>query len=146
MATIDPELFFQFLTHFAVLVGGTEAAGFAVERADDAGPITLRRVAHIRPDDSTNETRAAAMKAFEEIVTPCVNLGKDGAIRVAVREGNEGPGDQYCLVTLLREGETIRAAAAVVCRCDSPEQAGGLVTDLRVGLKKAAMGDWKRPL
>ncbi len=128
-----------------MLVDGTEAAGFAVDGGDGGAGATLRPLAHVRPDDSTAETRAAAIKAFEQIVESCVDLGKDAAIRVSVLEGNEGPGDQYCLVTLLWEGESIRAAAAVVCRCDSPEQAHGLVGDLRVGLKKAATGDWKRP-
>ena len=117
----------------AVTVAGTEAAGFLVERGqDDKGETTfgLRPIAHIRPDQSTAETRAAALQAFQELVGPCVAQGKDGAIEVG------GAGDtidpQFCLVTLLRnEGEVV-AASAVITRCRDVARAQERLTGMQL--------------
>lgn len=117
----------------AVVVAGTEAAAFLVERtADEKGEaqIGLRPIAHIRPDSSTAETRAAALHAFQELVTPCIQQGKDGAIEVG------GAGDtvepQFCLVTLLRnEGEVV-AASAVITRCRDAERATQRLTSMQL--------------
>ena len=57
--------------------------------------LVLRPIAHLRPDDSDADTRAAAMKAFQEIVAPCVQQGKDGAIEVGAPDAGE---PQYCVV------------------------------------------------
>src|SRR4051794_32529295 len=62
----------------AVGVAGTEAAGFLIERgADEKGEpqLGLRPIAHIRPDQSTAETRAAAIQAFQSLVGRCVAEG-----------------------------------------------------------------------
>jgi biotin carboxyl carrier protein len=130
----------------AVVVAGTEAAGFLIERTaagpdgqgpdgapaagGDAAPFSLRPIAHIRPDSSTAETRAAAIQAFQELIFPCVQQGKDGAIEVG------GAGDtidpQFCLVTLLRnEGEVV-AASAVVTRCRDTERAQQRLTSMQL--------------
>jgi biotin carboxyl carrier protein len=126
----------------AVVVAGTEAAGFLIERIagpdgqlpegapENAPPFSLRPIAHIRPDSSTAETRAAAIQAFQELIFPCVQQGKDGAIEVG------GAGDtidpQFCLVTLLRnEGEVV-AASAVITRCRDTERAQQRLTSMQL--------------
>ena len=126
----------------AVVVAGTEAAGFIIERIagpdgqlpegapENTPPFSLRPIAHIRPDSSTAETRAAAIQAFQELIFPCVQQGKDGAIEVG------GAGDtidpQFCLVTLLRnEGEVV-AASAVITRCRDLERAQQRLTSMQL--------------
>lgn len=122
----------------AVTVAGTEAAAFLIERVAPQAPaeggegeaekpqaasatMALRPIAHIRPDQSTPEVRAAAIQAFQDIVKPCVQQGKDGAIEVS--GGNDAHEAQYCLVTLLRsEGEVV-AVSAVITRCRDLERA-----------------------
>src|SRR3954447_20676189 len=69
-----PAFMKDLLGTMAVTVAGTEAAGFLIERgaeatadgaAASAGPQTgLRVITHIRPDDSDDEVRQAAIKAF----------------------------------------------------------------------------------
>ena len=84
----------------ALIVAGTEAAGFLIEKAnDEKGEPTfgLRPIAHIRPDQSSAETRAAAIQAFQGLVGRCVAEGKDGALEVGARRWSERsavlPGD-----------------------------------------------------
>jgi multidrug efflux pump subunit AcrA (membrane-fusion protein) len=110
----------------ATWVAGTEASAFLIERAapgtpgPDGQPIadgtfSLRPIAHIRPDNSSAETRQAALQAFQNLVGQCVAEGKDGALEVGA--GGDMVDPQFCLVTLLRsEGEVV-AASAVVTRC-----------------------------
>ncbi len=115
-----PAFIHDLLTTQAITVAGTEAAGFLIERQDDK--IGLRNVAHIRPDDSTADMRAAAISAFTEIIGPCVQQGKDGAIEVAgATPDNIEP--QYCLVTLLRSDNEIVAVSAVITRARNLERA-----------------------
>ena len=114
-----PQFIKDLLTAQAVVVAGTEAAGFLVERGEQG--LTLRNIAHERPDNSTAETRAAAISAFQDIIKPCIEQQKDGAIEV--QGGDSSAEAQYCLVTLLRaEGEII-AATAVITRCRNLERA-----------------------
>jgi multidrug efflux pump subunit AcrA (membrane-fusion protein) len=109
----------------AVTVVGTEAAAFLVEKAGTDGngnpQVSLRAIAHIRPDDSDAQTRAAALKAFQDLIARCVGEGKDGAIEVG--PANEGGEAQFCLITLLRDGGEIVAVSAVVTRCRNAELA-----------------------
>ena len=42
----------------------------------------MRLIAHIRPDNSSAELRAAAVAAFQEMIKPCLAQGKDGAIEI----------------------------------------------------------------
>lgn len=115
-----PAFINDLLTTQAVVVAGTEAAGFLLEKAE--GEVGLKPIAHIRPDQSDGETRQAAINAFTEIIKPCIQQNKDGAIEV----GGGAAGDtepQFCLVTLLRnEGEVV-AASAVITRCRDVERA-----------------------
>ncbi len=103
----------------AVVVAGTEAAGFIIERKED-GP-SLRTIAHVRPDNSTAEMRQAAINAFQEIIKPCVSQAKDGAIEIHSKENVQEP--QFCLVTLLRSEGEIVAVSAVITRCRNSERA-----------------------
>jgi RND family efflux transporter MFP subunit len=108
-----PAFITDLLTTQAVTVAGTEAAGFLIEKGEQQ--FTLRPVAHIRPDESDAQTRAAALAAFQEIIRPCVLQGKDGAIEVGPANQENEP--QYCLVTLLRADVDIIAVSAVITRC-----------------------------
>ncbi len=103
----------------AVTVVGTEAAAFLVERittdAQGNPAVAFKDIAHIRPDESDAATRAAALKAFKELIVRCVVEGKDGAIEVGPANQDNEP--QYCLITLLRDGAEIVAVSAVVTRC-----------------------------
>jgi hypothetical protein len=112
------------LATMAVTVAGTEAAGFVIER--DGQNLSLKTLAHIRPDESDAETRTAALAAFQELVKPCILQGKDGALEVGAAAGAGAGAEaepQYCLITLLRDGQDIVAVAAVITRCLNLERA-----------------------
>jgi hypothetical protein len=114
-----PQFINDLLTAQAVVVAGTEAAGFIIERSEQG--VSLRNIAHVRPDNSTAETRAAAITAFQDIIKPCIEQQKDGAIEV---QGSDGSSEaQYCLVTLLRTDTEVVAASAVITRCRDLERA-----------------------
>ena len=123
-----PQFIEDLLKTQAVVVAGTEAAAFVVEKrevkeGDEKGP-GLRPISHIRSDNSNAETRAAAVSAFQQIIKPCLGQGKDGAIELPANEGGTGVEPQFCLVTLLRSvtGEVI-AVTAVITRCLNMERA-----------------------
>ena len=69
------------ITTQATTVVGTEAIGFLIENGEE-GTKQLRLLAHVRPDNSAPDVREAAIKAFIELVKPCVKEGKDGAIEI----------------------------------------------------------------
>ncbi len=115
-----PAFINDLLTTQAVVVAGTEAAGFLLEKAESG--TGLKPIAHIRPDQSDNETRQAALQAFTDLIQPCIQQNKDGAIEV----GGGAVGDtdpQFCLVTLLRNDGEVVAASAVITRCRDQERA-----------------------
>src|SRR5918993_3204797 len=128
-----PAFINDLLTTQAVVVAGTEAAGFLLEKGggENGGGMGLKPIAHIRPDNSDQETRQAAINAFTEIIKPCIQQNKDGAIEV----GGGVAGDvepQFCLVTLLRnEGEVV-AASAVITRCRDTERAQQRLTSMQL--------------
>jgi hypothetical protein len=109
------------LTVQAVTVAGTEAAGFLIEAAGE-NQWTLRPIAHIRPDNSAPDVRAAALQAFQDLIKPCIEQNRDGAIEVSP-PGQDGSEAQFCLVTLLRNEGQVVAASAVVTRCLNNERA-----------------------
>jgi hypothetical protein len=110
------------ITTQATTVVGTEAAGFLIEQGEDGGP-GFRLLSHIRPDTSTREVRDAAIKAFLDLIKPCVQEGKDGAIELGNPNEVYQPEMQYCLVTLLRaEGKPV-AVSAVITRCMNLDRA-----------------------
>lgn len=115
-----PQFINDLLTTQAVSVAGTEAAAFVIERGPQGEPV-LRPIAHMRPDNSTEEIRNQAIKAFQEFLEPCVLQGKDGAVEVTP------PGDmgeaQFCLITLLKADGNAVAVSAVVTRCADRERA-----------------------
>src|SRR5690606_5613740 len=93
------------LTTQAVSVLGTEAAAFIIERRDEK-QFNLRPMAHLRPDTSSEEVRTAAMEAFKELVIPCIEQNKDGAVEISP-PGHVGE-TQFCLITLLKsEGKSV---------------------------------------
>jgi Barrel-sandwich domain of CusB or HlyD membrane-fusion len=123
-----PQFIEDLLKTQAVVVAGTEAAAFLVEKQQDQAEPALRSIAHIRADNSTAETRAAAISAFQQIIKPCLEQGKDGAIEL--QTGEVGVEPQFCLVTLLRrEGEVI-AITAVITRCMNTERAQQRLTSM----------------
>ncbi|MDB5322751.1 MAG: HlyD family secretion protein [Phycisphaerales bacterium] len=115
-----PAFMKDLLGTMAVTVAGTEAAGFLIERGQTEDQAGLRVVTHIRPDDSDDEIRTAAIKAFTEIIVPCIQQNKDGAIEVGTPDEGE---PQFCLVTLLRNEGAAVAVAAVITRCRDQERA-----------------------
>jgi multidrug resistance efflux pump len=116
-----PAFIADLITTQAVVVAGTEAAGFLLEAGSEQGTAQLKTVAHIRPDNSAPEVREQALNAFREIVTPCLQQGKNGAILI---EGTEGVGEpQFCLVTLLRNEGNVVACSAVITRCRNQDAA-----------------------
>jgi biotin carboxyl carrier protein len=116
------------LTVQAIVVNGTEAAGFLLEPGQDG--VQLRNVAHIRPDNSDEETRRAALQAFTEIVGECLRQGKDGVIDVGSPSESIEP--QFCLVTLLRDQNNIVAASCVITRCRDQERAQQRLETMRL--------------
>lgn len=115
-----PQFIEELLRTQAAVVAGTEAAGFLIEKTDQA-EASLRLIAHIRPDNSSAETRAAAIAAFQEIIKPCLAQGKDGAIEIQTGDATAEP--QFCLVTLLRREADVVAVSAVITRCRNIERA-----------------------
>ncbi|MCS7034366.1 MAG: HlyD family efflux transporter periplasmic adaptor subunit [Phycisphaerae bacterium] len=125
-----PQFLQELIYMQAVTVAGTEAIAFAVRPAEQSG-FLLDLIKHIRPDDSTPEQREAAVQAFKEIVMPCVQQGKDGAIEV---DGADASGEiQYCLVTLLsnEQGHTV-AVTAVITRCRDLQRAQQRLDSMRL--------------
>jgi multidrug efflux pump subunit AcrA (membrane-fusion protein) len=116
------------LTVQAIVVNGTEAAGFLLEQGPEG--VTLRNVAHIRPDSSDEETRKAALQAFTEIVGECLKQGKDGVIDVGAPHESIEP--QFCLVTLLRNENNIVAASCVITRSRDQERAQQRLETMRL--------------
>lgn len=114
-----PAFINDLLTTQAVHVAGTEAAAFLIEPSQEGG-FNLKTIAHIRPDNSSAETRAAAISAFQEIVRPCVEQQKDGAIQLSADDPTAEP--QFCLVTLLRSEGNVVAVSAVIARCRDLER------------------------
>ncbi len=117
-----PAFIADLITTQAVVVAGTEAAGFLLEAGNDNdGSVQLKTIAHIRPDNSPADVRQQALQAFQEIVTPCLEQNKNGAILI---EGSEGGGEpQFCLVTLLRNEGNVVACSAVITRCRNQDAA-----------------------
>lgn len=106
----------------AVTVAGTEAAAFLIEPGQEKDEIRLGNVAHIRPDQTTEEVKQQALKAFADIIGACVREGKDGAVDVGNADLNAE--SQYCLVTLLRtENSQVVGATAVITRCRDESRA-----------------------
>src|SRR3954471_7149743 len=66
-----PAFMKDLLGTMAVTVAGTEAAGFLIEQGPE-GQNGLRTITHIRPDDSDDEVRQAAIQAFTQIIIPCI--------------------------------------------------------------------------
>ena len=117
------------ITTQATTVVGTEAIAFLIEGGGDKAQ--LRLLAHVRPDNSSADVREAAIKAFLELVKPCVKEGKDGAMEIASGDAYQ-PESQYCLITLLRaEGKAV-AVSAVITRCMNIERAKQRLTSMQL--------------
>jgi multidrug resistance efflux pump len=116
-----PAFISDLITTQATTVAGTEAVGFLIERTPEG--FNFRLLAHVRPDQSTKEIRDAAVKAFADLIKPCVQESKDGAIELSPPTEMYQSESQYCLVTLLRaEGQTV-AVSAVITRCMNLDRA-----------------------
>lgn len=115
-----PQFVNDLVTTQIVVVAGTEAAGFVIESRD--GQASMRAIAHVRPDNSNAEARAAAIKAFQEIIKPVVGQNKDAGI-VQTDPGDHSVEPQFCLITPLRSEGQIVAVSAVITRCLNLERA-----------------------
>ncbi len=119
-----PAFVADLITTQAVVVAGTEAAAFLLEPGVNAEEPNLRTIAHIRPDKSGEEIRQQAILAFKEIVTPCIQQNKNGAIMIegsATKDELAGP--QFCLVTLLSDEGNVVAVSAVITRARNQDLA-----------------------
>jgi hypothetical protein len=105
------------LCRIANAIGGTEAAKFRLEAGPERHYQYLEE--HVRPDAATPSIRYQAIKAFHEVVRNCTVAGLDGVLCIPDAAGQV---PQYCLVHLLREGQRLTAAIAIVVRC-KPEEA-----------------------
>ncbi len=115
-----PAFVTELITAQATTVAGTEAAGFLIDNADKQ--IGLRLLSHVRSDNSDEQTRTAAINAFQELVKPCIQQSKDGAIDLGMAAGDSVE-SQFCLITLLRNEGDIVAVSAVIARCRDLERA-----------------------
>ncbi len=114
-----PAFVTELISTQATTVAGTEAVGFLIERADES--VSLRLLAHLRHDNSSAQVRTAAVSAFQELVVPCVQQMKDGAIELGMTGDTHET--QFCLVTLLRADNEVVAVSAVIARCLDLERA-----------------------
>lgn len=122
------EFMYDLLQVQAIVVNGTEAAGFLLQPTPQG--VQLQNVAHIRPDASDDETRKAALQAFGEIIGQCLQQDKDGVINVGQPTDSGEP--QFCLVTLLRDQNNVVAASAVITRCRDDERARQRLETMRL--------------
>src|SRR5690606_40300788 len=77
--------------------------------------------AHMRPDDSDDHVRQQALEAFKELIRPCIQQDKDGAVEITAADDTGE--SQFCLITLLRsEGNSV-AVSAVITRCADNDRA-----------------------
>lgn len=106
----------------AVVVVGTEAAGFIVEPGQEEGQVGLANVAHIRPDNSAPDVKQKALEAFGQLIGQCFRSGQDAAVLVQ-NDDDLTVEPQYCLITLLRHEHNIVAATAVITRCRDSQRA-----------------------
>jgi len=128
-----PDNLEQLVHKIAVEVGATEAAAFAVE-PDFFDGYRVNPLMHLRPDEADETVRGAAVAAFKEILTPCVQQAKDGAIEIEGSGNQEGT--QFCLVTLARRAEKVVGAGTFIVRCRDLQDAQ--ITLMRV--QRAASG------
>ena len=111
----------ELIREIASEVDATEAAAFAV-KPDFFDGHRIDPLIHVRPDHADAAARGAAVSAFREIVSPCVQQAKDGAIEI---EGTDnGQGKQYCLVALARQDGKVAGAAAFIVRRRDQQDAG----------------------
>src|SRR5438093_10278799 len=71
----------QLVRKIASEIGATEAAAFAVA-PDFFDGRRISPLLHVRPDRADSAARGAAMAAFKEIVSPCIQQAKDGRIEI----------------------------------------------------------------
>ncbi len=114
-----PAFITELITTQATTVAGTEAVGFLLERQEQN--VGLRLLAHLRHDNSDAEVRAQAVQAFQELIRPCLQQMKDGAIDLGMT--GDSHESQFCLVTLLRSDSEVIAVSAVIARCLDLERA-----------------------
>ncbi len=116
-----PTFIRNLLEQQGMMVAGTEAVAFLVEKAGEAD-INLRVAGHVRPDESTPEIRQRALEEFAKIVRPCVLQAKDGVVEIdGARQDTIDP--QFCLITLLRAEGQVIGVSAVITRCPNMQRA-----------------------
>ena len=115
-----PEFINNLLRTQAYMVAGTEAIAFSIKPGED-GQVQMELMEHIRPDTSTEDVREAAVKEFVNLIKPCIEQQRDGAIKI---EGTDDvDGAQFCLVTILRSSGSMMAVSAVIARCRDEQRA-----------------------
>lgn len=103
----------------AMMVAGTEAAAFLLDRNQEGSKLVP--VVHMRPDQATDEVRKAAVNAFIQLVAPCIEQNREGAFEVgAADDAGEA---QFCLATVLRQDGQAIGVTAVITRCRGNDRA-----------------------
>jgi multidrug resistance efflux pump len=103
----------------AMMVAGTEAAAFLLDQSQQGQK--LLPVVHMRPDQASDDVRKAAVNAFVQLVTPCIEQNREGAFEVgAADDAGEA---QFCLATVLRQDGQPVGVTAVITRCRGNDRA-----------------------
>ncbi len=114
-----PAFVSDLLSTQAMVVAGTEAVAFMIERGGEAA--RLQPIVHLRPDQASDEARQAAVNAFIQIISPCVEQNREGAFEVGTAD--DAGELQFCLATILRsEGQAV-GITAVITRCLNMDRA-----------------------
>lgn len=98
----------------------------------------LRTVLHVRPGQSDQAIREEAIKAFRDLMQPCVEQNRDGAIEVGGEPSAEGV--QYCLIKLLHENERVVGGAAFIARRQNLDGARDALNEITRRLAKSELG------
>jgi hypothetical protein len=101
----------ELLRQYGLAAQATEAIAFRVDRTETGG-LAFGLLLHHRPDDSDERERRDAVRAFEEVMRPCVDRGVPGASWV----GNVVDERQYCLTVPFPRGAGVRLVFGLIVR------------------------------
>ena len=116
-----PAFINDLLTTQAVTVAGTEAAGFLLERHGATRPTSARSPTSARTS-RPRRSGPQAIAAFQDLIKPCVEQGRDGAIEVAAvgrRRRRRSTASSRCCGPRARSSPS----APVITRCINVERA-----------------------
>jgi hypothetical protein len=109
------------LRELAIRVKGTEASGFLLE--PPSAVERVRFISYVSGEPRSDEERLASLAVFQRMIEHYLSKWHDLAIPIAGTQAPEGK--QYCLLLLPSQEEpaATQVGAAIVSRCQTPEQA-----------------------